>query len=81
MIVLKIGSITEPRLGSPWKSGYMLNNLRSLDIGAVVVSETRVSDQQQDLLIYKSIEIERQCCSIVPEEFESQDADHLESKK
>lgn len=54
---VRVGCINVRDLRSPWKQGRLLNDLRSLDLNVVAVSETRISGAHDLVSIFDDYEI------------------------
>ena len=64
MASLKIGSINARGLGLSWKKGHILNDLKSLGIDVVAISETRVANTRAFLPIFGDYEIYASPCHL-----------------
>ena len=57
MALLRLGCINARGLWSEWKQGHLLNDLRSLRLDVVAISETRISETSSHALLLNDYEV------------------------
>ncbi len=56
-MAIRVGCLNVRGLGSAWKQGHLLNDLRSLNMDVVAITETRISDTRALAPIFDDFEV------------------------